>query len=270
MPARAPRARAYLLPVLAIVAGCTLGAPPETAPPEITRRPTPLPTPRPSQPAEASPTPYVEATPEPTPDPALIELEAVSCPGGVVLDWSPASHPEFHHYTALRSPAGQIAPNYPPVAPAVDWGDTYTTDRFVTSAVDASIIPSATRWNYRVMAYDARNQVVAASPVRAARLREPRSLGQLEVEAGPDGVTRLGWRAYGGEAGCFSAYRILAGSEGGVLDTLSIVTDQATDSFETDALHAGVTYQLQVQATRTTPLGSFVPGETDTVTFTVP
>ena len=143
-----------------------------------------------------------------------------------MLDWSPTTHPEFHHYTALRSPEREISPRYPPVAPAVDWGDTYTTDRFVTSAVDASIIPSETRWFYRVMAYDSRNRVVAASSVRGARLRAPTGLGQLEVGAGPDGVTRLSWRTYDGEDRCFSAYRVLAGSGGGALDTLAIESDQ--------------------------------------------
>lgn len=267
MPARP---RAHLLPVLAIVAGCTFGAPPESAPPEITPRPTPVPTPRPSQLADASPAPTPTPTPQPTPDPALLELEAVSCHGGVVLDWSPTTGPEFHHYTALRSPMREVAPGYPPKAPAVDWGDTYTTDRFVTSAVDASIIPSETRWYYRVMAYDARNRVVAASAVRGARLREPMGLGQLEVGAAPDGVTRLSWRTYGGENRCFSAYRILAGSGGAALDTLAIVSDQSTGSLETDALRSGTTYQLGVQAVRTTTLGSFILGETDVVSFTVP
>ena len=78
-------------------------------------------------------------------------------------------------------------PDYPPVAPAVDWGDTYTTDRFVTTGVDASIIPSETVWYYRVMAYDARGRPVSASPVREARLQEPAGLGDLEVRAGPTG-----------------------------------------------------------------------------------
>ena len=267
MPARP---RAHLLPVLAIVAGCTFGAPPETAPPEITRRPSPVPTPRPSQLAETSPTPTLAPAPQATPDPTRLELEAVSCHGGVVLDWSPTTSSEFHHYSALRSPEREIVPRYPPVAPAVDWGDTYTTDRFVTSAVDASIIPSETLWYYRVMAYDARDRVVAASPVRAARLREPTGLGQLQVGAGPDGVTRLRWRTYGGEDGCFSAYRVLVGSGGGALDTLAVVSDKATSSLETDALQPGTTYQLQVRALRTTTLGGFVLGETDTVSFTVP
>ena len=38
----------------------------------------------------------------------------------------------------------------------------------------------------------------------------------------------------------------------------------------TDALRSGVTYQLRVDAVRSTTLGSFVLGQTDTVSFTVP
>lgn len=265
-----PTRRASLLSVLALVAGCAFGTPPESAPAEVTPRPTPLPTPRSSRLTEASPTATPAPTPLPTHDPTLLDLEAVSCHGGVLLDWSPSTHLDFHHYSALRSPEREIARNYPPVAPAVDWGRTYTTDRYVTAAVDASIIPSETLWYYRVMAYDARGRAVAASPVRAARLREPSGLGDLSVGAGPDGVTRMTWRTYGGEARCFSAYRILAASGGGSLDTLTVVSDRSTGTLETDALRSGATYQLKVQAVRTTTLGSFVLGETGTVTFTVP
>lgn len=266
------RRRATLLAVLGLVAGCTFAAPPESELPEITPRPTPLPTPPPSQVAEASPSDVPPPTPTPlsTQDQAVLDLEAISCHGGVMLDWSPSMNADFHHYSALRSPAREIEPDYPPVAPAVDWGDTYTTDRFVTAAVDASIIPSDTLWYYRVMAYDSRNRVVAASPVRGARLRQPSGLGSLRVGARPDGVTRLSWRTYGGEARCFSAYRVLAGIGGGALDTLTVVSDQSADSLETDALHPGITYQLRVQAVRTTTLGSFVLGDTATVTFTAP
>ena len=135
-----PERRASLVAVLCLVAGCTIGTPRASVVPEITPRPTPLPTVRPSSSAEATSTPV--PTPTPTPDPTLIDLEAVSCNGGVLLDWSASTNPDFHHYSALRSPDREIAPDYPPVAPAVDWGDTYTTDRFVTTAVDASILPS--------------------------------------------------------------------------------------------------------------------------------
>jgi len=261
------RRGATLLAVVSVVAGCTFGTPPDSAPPEITPRPTPLPTVHPSASADAPPS--AAPLPTSTPNPAALDLEAISCHGGVVLDWSPSVHPDFHHYTALRSPSREIATNYPPVAPAVDWGDTYTTDRLVTTAVDASIIPSKTVWYYRVIAYDARGRPVASSPVRAARLREPSRLGKLQVAAGPDGLTRLTWRTYGGEDGCFSAYRVLAG-DGVSLDTLAVIADKAAGTLGTDALRPGATYQLRVEAVRSTNLGSIVLGQTDTVTFTVP
>jgi hypothetical protein len=263
-----PERRASLVAVLCLVAGCTIGTPRASVVPETTPRPTPLPTLRPSSSAEATPTPT--PIPSPTPDPTLIGLEALSCHGGVVLDWSASTNPDFHHYSALRSPEREIAPDYPPVAPAVDWGDTYTTDRFVTTAVDASILPSERLWYYRVMAYDARGRVIAASTVRGARLHEPADLGTLEVGAGPDGVTRMSWTSYSGEERCFSAYRILAGSGGAPLDTFSVVSDQAASSMVTDALRPGVTYQFRVQALRSTTLGSFVLGETAIVMFTAP
>jgi hypothetical protein len=264
-----PERRASLVAVMCLVAGCTIGTPRASVVPEITPRPTPSPTPRPSLSADATPT-AVPLTPAPTPDPTLLELEAVSCPGGVVLDWTASTNPDFHHYSALRSPESAIARNYPPVAPAVDWGDSYTTDRFVTTAVDASILPSDTVWYYRVMAYDVRGRAIAASAVRDARLDQKADLGTLEVGAGPDGVTRMTWSAYDGEERCFSAYRILAGPNGASLDTLTVISDQAASSIETDALRSGATYQLRVQAIRSTTLGSFILGETDTVMFTVP
>ena len=263
-----PERRANLVAVLCIVAGCTIGTPRASVAPEITPRPTPLPTVQPSSSAEATRTPV--PTPTPTPDPTLMELEAVSCEGGVLLDWSASTNPDFHHYSTLRSPEREIAPDYPPVAPAVDWGDTYTTDRFVTAAVDASILPSSRLWFYRVMAYDARGLAIAASSVRGARLQEPADLGTLGVGAGPDGVTRLSWSAYDGEPRCFSAYRILAGSGGASPDTFAVVTDQAASSVTTDALRPGVGYQFRVEAVRSTTLGSFVLGETEIVAFTAP
>ena len=264
-----PERRASLVAVMCLVAGCTIGTPRASVVPEITPRPTPTPTARPSLSADPTPT-AIPPTPPPTPDPASLDLEAVSCNGGVVLDWSASTNPDFHHYSALRSPEREIARDYPPVAPAVDWGDSYTTDRFVTTAVDASILPSDTVWHYRVMAYDIRGRPIAASPVRDARLQEKADLGTLGVGAGPDGVTRMTWTAYEGEERCFSAYRILAGPNGASPDTLTVVSDQAASSLETDALRSGATYELRVQAVRSTTLGSFILGETDTVTFAVP
>jgi hypothetical protein len=265
-----PERRASLVAVMCLVAGCTIGTPRASVAPDITPRPPPTPTVRPSLSADAIPTGAPSPTPAPTLDPNSLDFAAVSCNGGVLLDWSASTNPDFHHYSALRSPEREIATEYPPVAPAVDWGDTYTTDRFVTTAVDASILPSDTVWYYRVMAYDVRGRAIAASPVRDARLQEKVDLGSLEVGAGPDGVTRMTWSAYDGEERCFSAYRVLAGPNGATPDTLIVLSDQAASSIETDVLRSGVAYQLRVEAVRSTTLGSFILGETDAVTFTVP
>lgn len=221
-----------------------------------------------------SPSPTPSPTPQPTPSPSVdasvLELEAISCDGGVVLDWSASRDPAFHHYTALRSPEREIEPAYPPIAPAVDWGDTYATDRFVTSAVDASIIPSETRWFYRVMAYDAAGAVVGASPVRGARLGDVDDMGELVVEEWVGGMSRLEWRPYEGFSRCFSNYRVMYGS-GGVPNTLlAVVSGQGTTELLTDALHPGMTYVLRVQAVRATTLGSFVAAESGIATYTVP
>lgn len=219
---------------------------------------------------EATPTPTAIAEPTATPDPFVLELQATSCDGGVLLDWSASLDPSFHHYTALRSPQREIEPFYPPIAPAVDWGDTYATDRFVTSGVDASIIPSAARWFYRVMAYDAAGVVIGASPVRSAQLHPTDDLGAIRAAPAEDGGTRLSWNAYGGFSRCFSSYRITFGLGGSPTTVLAVLSDQATAELRTDALHPGTTYTLRVQAVRDTPLGSFVVGESQVATYTVP
>jgi hypothetical protein len=257
--------RRCLLLLAILVSGCTSQA---ADAPSLTPRSSASPsmTPSPTPDITGVPTP----TPVPTPDPTSIELEVTGCEGGVVLNWSASTHPEFHHYTALRSPDGEIAPDYPPIAPAVDWGDTYATDRFVTSAVDASIIPTPTRWNYRVIAYDAQGRVVATSPVGSASLGDIADLGSMRVVPGPDGATTLSWRAYAGLEGCFSSYRVLYGIGGSPSTVLTVVSDQSVDSINTDELRSGTTYQLRVQAVRTTTLGGFVIGRTQTTTYTVP
>ena len=264
-PAMPARRRANFIVVLALSSGCAIRAPAATEPAEITPRPTPRPTPTRSA-APATPSP----TASPTADPALMDLEVLGCPGGVVLDWSPSTHPEFHHYIALRSRDETVPPDYPPLDPAVDWGDTFTTDRFVTAAVDASILPSDTLWHYRVMAYDARGRAVAASSVGSTTMMPAVELGELEASVDADDAVTLSWQPFDGPEQCFTAYRVLAGSGGGTLGTLTVVSDQVRGSLETDALNAGDTYQLRVQAVRTTTLGSFVLGQTELLTFTVP
>lgn len=260
-----------LVPAIVVV---MLGGCAAASVPSMSLQPTPLPEPTPSPSMTASvtvsATPAVTPTPTPTPDPGALALEVIGCDGGVVLRWSPSIHADFHHYIALRSPVEEIEPDYPPIAPAVDWGDTYATDPFVTSAVDASIIPSDTRWHYRVMAYDVEGRVVSASAVQSAQMSDVEDLGPLMLATDADGRTAMSWEAYAGEATCFSSYRVLYGTAGVASTLLTSISAQATTELETDALHSGSTYAVRVQAVRATTLGTFVVGETDALIFSVP
>ena len=138
--------------------------------------------------------------------------------------------------------------------------------------MDATLIPSETDLYYRVMAYDEVNRVVAASPVRHANLFEVVDLGPLEIEPGeePDS-TFLDWALFGGLGRCYSGYRVLIGPPGSTPgSSLTVLSDQSTTELETGALHAGQSYAIQVEAIRSTTLGSFVVGQTEIATYTVP
>jgi hypothetical protein len=218
--------------------------------------------------ASAAASTGAEPTAASSADPFALALDTTSCEGGVVLDWSASASPEFHHYSALRSPSRTIETAWPPIAPAVDWGDTFTTDRFVTSGADASLIPTDRIWFYRVVAYDAGNGVVGASPVVSGRMSPVVDLGATTASASDAGV-RIGWEPYGGFSQCFSSYRVLYGT--GVANTvLAVVSGQPSDTVVTSNLHPGTTYAIRVEAIRTTTLASFVIGSSQTVLYTVP
>lgn len=267
----AERLRALSALASVLLAGCVVGVPATTSSPasEATATSIASGTPSPAPSATLPAASAGSAAPSATPDEAHLDLAVTGCPGGIVLEWSPSTAPAFHHYTALRSPREDIETAYPPIAPAVDWGDTYATDRFVTSAVDASILPSNTRWNYRVMAYAVDGQVVSASNVESGRLTDVVDLGALHVSAA-DGRTRLEWEPFSGFSGCFSFYRIMFGTTGTPTTELSVVSELASGRLDTGALHSGATYQLQVDAVRVTTLGGFVAGQTEVATYTVP
>jgi hypothetical protein len=258
---------AVLLGACTLIAG---GSSVEPSPADVTPRPDPTPTVTPSATPDPTATATPSPSPSPTPDPSALALEVTSCNGGVVLHWSASTAPEFHHYTALRSPEREIEPHWPPIAPAVDWGDTYATDRFVTSGADASIIPSDTTWFYRLMAYDVDGAVIGTSPVRGGQLRPVDDLGPVEVDVADDGRSRLSWEAYDGPADCFSQYRVQYGTAGTPSAVLAVVSRRETTELLTDALHAGTGYQLRVQAMRVTTLGAFVVGETEVSGYVAP
>ncbi len=255
-----------------LLAACTsLTAPTPSATATAEPTPTASPTPRASEtPTHAPPTASHTPTPTPSADPAAMELEVLSCNGGTVLRWSPSRHPDFHHYIGLRSPEREIAPEYPPIAPAVDWGDLYATDRFVTSGHDATVVPSDIEWHYLVVAYDADGRPVSRSSVASGRILPHQELGAIAAEVLPDGAVRLSWDPFDGVEGCFSAYRVLHGTEGVASTLLTTISDPEAATLETRGLHPGTTYTLRVQAVRRTTLGHFVLAESEPLTFDVP
>lgn len=267
---RMPRSIGLVLVALAMTA-CAIRAPIASGPVEPASQPeSASPAPSADMPSAAPSPPVATPAPSPTPNLGAMDLEAISCNGGVVLHWTASLHPDFHHYVTLRSPEFEIDPAYPPIAPAVDWGRTYATDRFVTSAVDASILPSATLWYYRVMAYDADGRVLGASPVRGARIGPVKMLAPVTLEAVDDGRVRLAWGLFRGRPECFTSYQVLYGTGGTASTLLATVSDPAQTELETDALAAGVAYTIRVEAVSVTTLGTYVAGRTEPVTVTRP
>ncbi|MGZ8481322.1 MAG: hypothetical protein ACXWWO_02570 [Candidatus Limnocylindria bacterium] len=266
------RVRIALLGCL-LLAGCAgpgAGAPIESAVGSAALLPTSLETPRGAPTAEPTPStlPTPAALTTPTPVPGTLALEALSCDGGVALEWSPSADAAFHHYTALRSENREIPPVYPPIAPAVDWGGTYATDRFVVSAVDATFEPSQPDWNYRVMSYDVDGRVIEVSSVVTAQLLPVAALGPASAQAAGGRRTRLEWDTYSGPSACFTEYRILHGAGDPPTTLLATVSDRRETTLVTDALRAGTTYVLRVEAIKTTALGSFVVARSELVTYT--
>lgn len=257
------------LALAGLLAGCALAGPQGSS--------LATPSPRASElaPATMAPSTDPTAAPQsasatPAPDPAVMDLVATGCPGGVVLEWTPSTHPNFHHYTALRSTEEEIPPDYPPIAPAVDWGTTYGLDRYTTSAVDGSILPSSRTWNYRVVAYDILGDVVSVSPVRSAQIGRVADLGTPELVAGSGGRTTISWQPFTGSAACFSAYRVMLGIGGVPNSVLTVVSEQKPGSVETDALRSGTVYQLRIDGIRSTTMGDIVVGRSETVVYIAP
>ena len=221
-----------------------------------------------TDPVVASPSvlPTPVALPRPRQEPGTLALDALSCDGGVVLEWSPSVEVAFHHYTGLRSPTSDVSPVYPPLSPAVDWGGAYATDRFVVSAVDATLVPSDDTWFYRVMSYDADGRVLEASAVVAAEVRPVASLGALTVEPGAGQVT-ISWTPYRGPSACFTEYRVMYGAQGPPATLLATVSSRESASLETDVLaDSAATHVVRVDAVGATPLGSFVVARSEVTT----
>jgi len=246
--------------------------------PEPTAAPTPIPTAPP--PAPTPPPPAPPPTPTPPSMPSLA-LSLKSCDGGVVIQWSKYAGADFNHYTTLRNTVANIPLAYPPQGGAVDFGGTYTTDRFALSAVDATGTPPTTYY-YRAMAFNISDQVIAASAIGSAQALPMASLNPLGVALDPGGTggTLFTWTPYAGPGGCFTFYKVVASPTnpdpsylngdpylwaGSTQSDGSVVVPPGHPNFV-----SGQTYFVRVQVIRTTALGAFVAAQTAVTTYLVP
>jgi len=232
--------------------------------------------------AAPTPEPTARSTPKPTPAPtavpmATLSLAATSCPGGVVLDWSPyEGGGAFNHYLTLRNTSEWIPKAYPPQGGAVDPGGTYSANVGKTAAVDADI-PAGVTYYYRTMAFNGDDGVIGASAITSAVASPVGSLGSLSISAIAEG-TKLAWTSFAGSGGCFTWYK-LAYSETNPSPSylggdpyLAALGNPADNQFVAapEALVSGHTYYIRVQVIRATDLGGFLVAQTDVATYTVP
>ena len=266
--AATPSAPATLVPVETSEAAPSASLEPTPAP---TVAPTPVPT------AKPTPKPTPMPTPVPPPPMGALSLSATGCPGGVVLNWSGYEGAgAFNHYLTLRNTSESIPKAYPPQGGAVDPGGTYAPNIGKLSAVDADI-PAGTTYYYRTMAFDAGDEVIAASGITSAVAAPVSSLGSLAVGQVAEG-TKMLWTPYGGSEGCFTYYKVVYSESNpspsylGGDPYLAALGDPATDRYVAgpEALIPGHTYYLRVQVIRATDLGGFLVAQTDVVTYTVP
>ena len=202
----------------------------ETPTPTPTLGPTPVPTPR------ITPGP----TPSPTPGIGALALNAATCPGGVVLDWSTyAGKGAFKRYVTLREPDGPPPVAYPPSGGSIAQVDG-TTTRAASSGFDTT--GAGSPFWYRTLAISTAGTVLAASAARyGGGAGGVAPIGDFSaVKAGQD--TDFSWTPFSGSSACFTEYLIVTNGWSyplGGMDTYSVSQVPITctgQSFEIQAI----------------------------------
>jgi hypothetical protein len=241
--------------------------------PERTTTPTAKPTPRPT------PKPTPKPTPDPTPDPTkppigTMSLSLTACPGAVVLDWSKPKTAGVDHYRVLRAVGGEVAATWPApgttkVATAASW-DPATTDGFDPDVASESKI------SYRAFAFDAKDELVAVSPMRTTTAVSLIELGEISVvDDGPGAIT-ASWASPGVAADCFTYGKLVASTDDpdpSYLDGdpyLAVVGDPAAVEVSVMGLPSGKTVWLRYEVIRSTGTGKFLVARTDAMQVTIP
>jgi len=238
--------------------------PTATATATATPKATPVPTPAPT----AKPT----ATPTPTPGLLALSLAPSSCSGAALLTWSGYPGNTFHHWTILRAPDPfEVPATYPPPAGITALGASYSKNPSVSSFADTSLAPGSTAY-YRVVAWDASDRAIAASPAKALTGKPVASLGTFGAAAAPGGAD-ASWSAYGGPGSCFTYYKITWSASnpnpsyvGGHDGALPVGDQGATSQYV--ALPVG-TWWIRVEAILATDLGKHVVGKSSVAQVTV-
>jgi hypothetical protein len=127
---------------------------------------------------------------------------------------------------------------------------------------------------YRVVAFKAGDDPIAASAVKSVQVKGTKALGGLSV-GGSAAALGFGWTAFGGPEGCFDYYKLVYSAddptpsylEGSA--TLAVIEDQATGDLSVAFPDAPGTYHFRLQAIAATPSGKTVVAQTDVATFEV-
>jgi hypothetical protein len=191
-------------------AGASAGAAPPSPTQEPTLKPAPLPKPTPAPTPEASkaaPLPTAKPTPTPAPVITSMGLALTSCPGGVLLEWSPYSGSGFKHYGVARgSTSFDIPPGWPLPSPLVGVEGSSLPDLSKTTVIDTALGIGATAW-YRAMAFDGTGTTIGASAEKSG-VRKPVAVISGFAVTPVAGGANLAWTPFAGPDACFTWYKV--------------------------------------------------------------
>jgi hypothetical protein len=257
--------------------------PPATRQPAATQTAAPSPSPTPTVKPTVKPTtkPSLPATPSPSPDPTAaptlgpLSLSLAPCEGSfVIANWSKWLGSGFHHYQGLRSSSSSISPAWPPADGVTAPESLYSSTATTVSGVDTNLTAGTTAW-YRMVAYDAASQPIAASVAVSVAIKPVKPLGLLSVSSDGPGSTSFAWTPYGGTSACFGYYKLVySGTDPtpSYLDGdphLWSSSAKSEASVTLDGIAAG-TWWFRLQVLRGTPGGTQLVAQTDVATFTIP
>jgi hypothetical protein len=199
-------------------------------------------------------------------------LAATSCPGGVLLEWSPYGGAGFSHYGVVRGDSAFSIPSgWPPPAPLVGLKGSSLQELSKTTFIDTSLASGATAW-YRAMAFDATEMTIGASPEKSATRKPVAAIGGFSATATPGGAD-LAWTPFAGPDACFTWYKVTWSSSNPNLSYLgdndgSMAVGPRTASSATIALTPGSWY-VRIEAVLASSAQKVITGRSEVATVVV-